>query len=328
MNQSATQNIQVQRWVAIVSFVLFTIKIIAYYSTYSVAILSDALESIVNIVAACIGLYSLSIAAKPRDHDHPYGHGKVEYVSAAVEGVLIAVAGIIILYKAIHQLIVQPRLQQVDYGILLIASTAVINYILGWATLRIGKRNHSIALTSSGKHLLADTWSTVGIVLALIIVHYTGLIWLDGVVAIIVSLIILVTGIRIITKSIDGIMDKADLALLTKVIATLEQHRTPNWIDLHNLRIVQYGSVLHIDAHLTVPWYITVQAAHDEVDALSNLIKHTYGHSLELFVHTDGCLPTSCGICHKEPCGERVHPFVHRIPWNTSTVLHNQKHGI
>lgn len=134
------QNLSVQKWVAAVSVILLAVKVIAYYSTHSVSILTDALESIVNVAAGFIGLYSLFIAAKPRDIDHPYGHGKAEFLSAAVEGTLIGSAGAIILYKAVQNLINPVELEKIDYGIILVAITAVVNFLLGYYCLRVGKR--------------------------------------------------------------------------------------------------------------------------------------------------------------------------------------------
>ena len=134
------QNLTVQKWVAVISVILLLVKFIAYYSTHSVAILTDALESITNVAAGFIGLYSLYIAAKPRDMDHPYGHGKAEFISAAIEGTMIGSAGAIILYKAIQNIIHPAELHKIDYGIILVAITAVVNYALGYFCLRTAKK--------------------------------------------------------------------------------------------------------------------------------------------------------------------------------------------
>ena len=163
------QNLTVQKWVAGISVVLLVIKLIAYYATHSVAILTDALESIVNVAAGFIGLYSLFVAAMPRDLNHPYGHGKAEFLSAAIEGTMIGAAGGLILYKAVQHLINPVQLDQIDYGMLLVAATAIVNFGMGYTCLRIGKRNNSVALVASGKHLLSDSWSTFGIVAGLIL---------------------------------------------------------------------------------------------------------------------------------------------------------------
>ncbi len=322
------QNLSVQKWVAAVSVVLLAVKVIAYYSTHSVSILTDALESIVNVAAGFIGLYSLFIAAKPRDIDHPYGHGKAEFLSAAVEGTLIGSAGAIILYKAIQNLINPVELEKIDYGIILVAITAVVNFLLGYYCLQVGKRNNSAALAASGKHLQSDTWSTLGIVVGLVLLYMTGEKWIDSVVAIVFGIFIMYTGYRIIRSSVAGIMDEADKNLLTKLVAVLNASRKPNWIDLHNLRVIKYGSVLHMDCHLTVPWYLNVHEAHHEIDVLAALVRKEFGESVEFFVHSDGCLPFSCRICDKKECSERKHNFEQRIGWTLENILQNQKHQL
>jgi divalent metal cation (Fe/Co/Zn/Cd) transporter len=138
----------------------------------------------------------------------------------------------------------------------------------------------------------------------------------------------LYTGFVILRKSVAGIMDEADEALLQKLVVILEKNRKENWIDLHNMRIIKYGSVLHMDCHLTVPWYLNVHEAHQEIDSLSALVKKEFGDSLELFVHSDGCLDFSCKICNKKECAVRKHPFEKRIDWNLKNIVSNQKHQV
>jgi len=303
-------------------------KVIAWYITGSVAILTDALESTVNVIAGLIGVYSLYISAKPKDQDHPYGHGKAEFLSAATEGTLITVAGFIIIYEAINNLLHPHKISQLDYGILLIAFTGGINYIAGAICIRTGKKNNSLALISSGKHLKTDTYSTLGIIIGLALIYFTNIWWLDSAVAILFAGVIMFTGYKIIRTSIAGIMDEADEQLIDKLVTTLNAHRSPNWIDLHNLRIIQYGSTLHVDCHITVPWYLNVHEAHNEIDALSALVRKQFGDSIELFVHTDGCLDFSCGICSKADCTVRKHPFEKKIIWTTQNVSSDQKHRL
>ena len=324
----ASQNLKLQKWVAAISLLLLIVKFFAYYITHSVAILTDALESIANVAAGLIGFYSLYVAAKPRDFDHPYGHGKAEFLSAAVEGTLIVSAGAIILYKAIKNLLYPIPIHRVDFGIWLVAATAVVNFILGYYCLLIGKKNNSLALLASGKHLLSDTWSTLGIIVGLVLLHFTGYKWIDGVVAMLFGLLIIYTGYKILRRSIAGIMDEADIKLLSHLVTLLNHNRSVNWIDLHNLRVIKYGSVLHIDCHLTVPWFLNVNEAHNEVDALSALVRKEFGEAVELFVHTDGCLPFSCKICNKENCAERKYNFEKRIDWTLENISQNKKHEL
>jgi cation diffusion facilitator family transporter len=322
------QNFRIQQVIVLVAVILFVIKIVAWYITHSVAILTDALESTVNVIAGFIGLYSLYVAAKPSDEDHPYGHGKAEFVSAAVEGTLILVAGFVIIYEAVNNFIHPHEIQKLDYGIILVAITAAINFLVGYFSERKGRKNNSLALMASGKHLQTDTWSTIGIIVGLGLILLTGYKWLDGVVAIIFAFIIIYTGYGILRSSLAGIMDEIDKELLSKLVVLLNRNRQVNWIDLHNLRVIKYGGQLHIDCHMTVPWYLNVHQAHIEIDALTNLIKKEFGDSIEFFVHTDGCLDFSCHICNKADCPVRQHPFESRVEWTLSNIISNKKHGL
>ena len=325
---TATQNLRIQKNIAAVSIVLFIIKIIAWYHTNSVAILTDALDSIVNVIAGLIGVYSLYVSAKPKDTDHPYGHGKVEFISAAIEGTLITVAGLIIIVEAINNLRHPHQIQSLDVGIYLVAGTAIINYIAGTICLQAGKKSNSLALIASGKHLRADTYTTGGIIVGLVLLLFTDIIWIDSAIAIIFALIILVTGYKIVRSSIAGIMDEADIQLLEKMVDTLNKNRSVNWIDLHNLRLIKYGPTLHLDCHLTVPWYFNVNEAHHEIDTLSGLVRQKYGESVELFVHSDGCMEFSCAICSKDTCDVRQHPFEKKISWTMENISMNHKHTL
>jgi len=324
----AKQNIAVQKWVATFSSVLLIVKVTAYFLTGSVAILTDALESIVNVVAGFLGLYSLYLSAKPRDADHPYGHGKVEFLSAAIEGSMIFIAGILIIYEAVKNLIHPQAIHQLDIGILLIALAGIVNFLIGRWCVRTGEKNNSLALLASGKHLLSDTYSTVGILVSLVLIYFTHLFWLDSVVAIIFSFIILYTGYKIVRTSLAGIMDEWDIQLLNKMTSLINKNRRENWIDIHNIRIIKYGSTLHLDCHLTIPWYLNVHEAHQEIDELALLVRKEFGESLELFVHSDGCLDFSCKICDKQNCPVRKHAFEKRIEWTVENMVKNKKHEI
>ena len=324
---ATTQNLRIQKRIAALSVVLFIIKIVAYLLTHSVAILTDALESIVNIVAGLLGIYSLIVSARPKDNDHPYGHGKVEFISSAVEGTLIFVAGILIIYGAAKNLRFPHEVQKLDWGILLIVLTAVVNYFAGYICERTGRKNNSLPLIASGKHLKSDTYTTAGIIGGLILLYFTKIYWIDSAVAILFALIISYTGYKIIRSSIAGIMDEADENLLGEMIDTLNKNRSKNWVDMHNLRIIKYGALLHLDAHLTVPWYFNVYEAHNEIDELTGLLRKNYGDSLEIFVHSDACMAFSCAICIKDDCKVRQHTLLKKIEWSKDNISLNSKHS-
>lgn len=327
MNSRAKENYQFQKIVTVVGILLFVIKVVAWWLTNSVAILTDALESVINVVSGFVGLYSLYLSSLPRDRNHPYGHGKVEFISASVEGGLIIMAGLIIIFEAIQNLLHPSAVGKLDYGILLVAFTAVINYILGWYAIKKGKTNKSLALVASGKHLQSDTYSTIGIILGLILLYFTGYAWLDGAVALLFACIIIVTGYKIVRGAISGIMDETDEQLLNEVVDYLQETRRVNWIDLHNMRIIKYGSVLHFDCHMTVPWYFNIIEAHLEVDELQNDIESKFGTEIEIFVHVDDCKPFSCTLCSKFDCTERKEAFKKQLVWTVENVSKNKRHN-
>lgn len=322
------QNYQAQWLVCVVAVLLFGLKIAAWYLTDSVAILTDALESIVNVISGFMGLYALYLSAQPKDRNHPYGHGKVEYISAAVEGTLILVAGGLILYEAVNNFFHPHPIKALDTGIYLISATALINYVLGFAIRRQGQKNHSVALEASGKHLMSDTFTTLALVLGLVLMYFTGWKQADSLLAIIFGLYIIHTGLGILRTSVAGMMDEQDEELLAEMIAKLNEQRLPDWIDMHNLRIIKYGRILHLDFHLTLPWYYNVQQAHDEVDKIEALIKQHYGNRIEMFVHTDACLDFSCRLCGITDCKVRKQAFERRIDWTVENVSNNARHRL
>ena len=319
--------IRVQRNIAIVSVLLFAGKLTAYFLTHSVTILTDALESTVNVITGFIGLYSVILAAKPRDRDHPYGHGKAEFVSAAIEGALISIAGFLIIYQAVIQLLTVHTLQKLDTGVMLVCVTGFINYLFGRYALKTGKEQRSVVVEAAGNHLLSDSYATVGIVIGLLLIIFTKWLWLDSLVAIIFAAIIIVTGYKVLRHSIAGIMDEADETLLKSVINYLQQHRQPQWVDLHNLRVIQYGDVMHVDTHMTLPWYYQVAGAEKEIHNLENLARAQFGDKVEFFIHIDGCMPYQCKLCALAECPVRKEAFIDQVEWTFENVWLNEKHG-
>lgn len=326
MNSSAKQNINSQKIVAAVAVSLFVIKFIAWYITGSIAIFTDAMESIVNVIGGFVGLYSLYLSAIPRDKNHPYGHGKVEFVSAGFEGALIAIAGGLIIYKSILALITPTPLAKLDYGIYLVLFSAIVNYAVGYMAIRQGRRNRSLALVASGKHLQSDTYSTIGIIVGLVILSLTGKGWLDAVTAIIFACLIIYQGIKIVRHALAGIMDEADMKLIADVVEHINQNRRASWVDLHNFRIVKYGAVYHIDCHLTVPWYMSVKEAHLEANLLEKLIIEKFGSHIEMSVHIEDCHLSACSICEVGSCPHRIDHFNKRIEWTADNVASVKRH--
>jgi len=320
--------IKIQRNITVLAITLFIIKIIAWQWTKSVAVFTDAMESTVNMAAGFIGWYSVWLSSKPRDKNHPYGHGKVEFISASIEGTLIIVAGVVIIYEAITHLKNPHEIQKLDWGLALLGITAIINYWAGSFANKRGIKSRSMALEAAGNHLKTDTYSTIGVIAGLALMWLTGWYWLDIIIAFAMAGFIIYAGYKVIRKSLAGIMDEADLDLLEHLINFLEANRHPSWIDIHNLRMVQYGNILHLDGHITLPWYFTVQQAHNEIESLNDMIQNKFGNKIELFLHVDYCEDFSCKICDLKNCNVRRHPKEKHIPWTIDNVLRNRKHDI
>lgn len=319
--------IQMQKILVVVSVTLFIIKMAAWYITGSVAILTDALESTVNVVAGFIGLYSIILSSKPKDKEHPYGHGKVEFISSAIEGILITIAGIFIVYEAILNLRNPHDLNQLDYGLILVAITAIINYIVGHLCVVKGKKENSPILIASGSHLKSDTYSTIGLLIGIVLLMITDYKWIDSIAAMIFAIVIIYTGYKIIRKAISGIMDESDHAIIDQIVIQLNENRLPQWIDVHNVRVIDYAGFYHIDCHMTVPYYINVNEAHEILDSLTDMFRNHFDGHVEFFIHIDGCIPTmQCSICNIPHCEKRLTPFTNYITWTHDNLLSNKKH--
>lgn len=304
--------LKVQKRIVLVSFVILIAKFIAYYVTHSVGVLTDALESIVNVVAGAVSLYSLHLAMQPQDRNHPFGHGKIELISASSEGILIIIAGIMIIYEAVKRLLFPVEIQKLDIGIYIIAFSGIINYLLGTYSIRTGKKHNSVALVAGGKHLHSDTYSTIGLVIGLLALFFTKISWIDSALALLFGGIIIFTGISILRQTITGLVDHADEQLLGEMVTVLNENRQPEWIDIHNTKIIKSGNYLYIDCDLTVPWYYTVEAGHNLGSQLKDVLNPKYGNRIQLTIHIDPCNITQtckCEKCMLVKCPHRQKPF-------------------
>jgi cation diffusion facilitator family transporter len=317
------------RWILtsfLVSIVLLVVKFVAYYLTHANAILSDALESIINVLASGFAFYSIYISARPRDSNHPYGHGKIEYFSSGFEGALIFLAGGIIVYEAIQRILNPEPIQALGWGIGLIFISVLVNGLLGYFLIKEGKKTRSEAIIADGKHLLTDAYSSILIVLGLGLVAITGYQKIDSFISIILSIIIFYNGYKLMRKAFGALMDEHDPELMAHIVSILNKNKKDEWIDVHNLRIQKYGSDLHIDCHLTLPHYWRLSEVHRYVhDFEKNIEQNTTGQ-LELFIHTDPCLPECCGHCRVANCGMRTEPQTYDIVWDANMIATNQKH--
>ena len=313
----------------VISIFILLIKFLAWYLTHSNAILTDALESIVNVVAGSFALFSIYYASLPRDENHPYGHGKIEFLSAGFEGGLVFIAGILIIINSVYAFFQPVKIHSVETGVWLSAATGIINFVMGRFLVKKGNENNSMLMVANGKHLISDTVSSIGLVAGLAVIWLTELLWLDQIIAIIFGFIILKTGFSLLKKSVNSLLDEADYEKLQLLISQLQKDRKDKWIDIHNLRVIKYGANLHVDCHITLPWYELLESAHAEVSAVENLIKENLGNEVEFFIHADPCItPTSCAICLVNDCKFRKAPLVKKIDWTMENMLPNKKHGI
>jgi cation diffusion facilitator family transporter len=317
-----------QASVVTIGFVILIFKFIAYSITSSNAILTDAVESIVNVFAGVFTLLSLIISTRPKDKSHPYGHGKIEFISAGMEGTLIFIAGALMIIKSTYNFFTINELEHLDQGIYITAFSGFLNYMMGYALIKLGKKDKSIALISSGEHLKSDAYTTVGMLLGLTVVFFTSILLLDNVIAIIFGGLLLYTGYSIMRTALSGIMDEADDSLLSEVITYLNLNRKNTWIDFHNLRIIKYGSNIHIDSHISVPRYLTVEETHSEITDIEDLIKEKYNEKVEIFLHPDPCKDLACSLCNVKNCPIRKVDFQKQIEWNLENVLENKSHRL
>ncbi len=296
------------------------VKLVAWFVTGSTAVLADAAEQAVNVVASMLVVFSVAIASRPPDADHPYGHGKAEFLSAAVEGGMIVVAGTFILIAAIRQIVIGPELHRVGMGILIAGVGGVANLVLGLYLVRVGRRERSSAVEADGVHCLSDVWITVGSVAALVGVRFSGWVYLDPLVAIAVSLHILRIGSKVVRRALAGLLDEADFHLLDWIAEHLERIRRPEWVEIHQLRTWSSGWVSHVDLHLTVPRYFSIAEAHQEADALEAEVLQAITGTGDVVVHIDPCLPNQCSGCTVSECPVRGEALEERLAFSVENL--------
>jgi cation diffusion facilitator family transporter len=269
-----------------VGVLVLALKYIAYVLTGSVALLSDAIESIVNVATAIVALLAIRWSAMPPDAGHPYGHHKAEYFSAVVEGVLIIVAALSILRAAYFGYLAPKLLDAPWQGLAVNGAASLINAVWCWVLIRQGRRERSPALTADGRHLLTDVISSVGVLAGVALAALTGWAVLDPALAAAVALHILWSGWGLMKESVGGLMDEAvppeTLARIREIIATTADGA----IEAHDLRTRQAGRMMFIDFHLIVPSSMSVAAAHDICDRLERAIKAEFPDAI-ILVHVE-----------------------------------------
>jgi cation diffusion facilitator family transporter len=256
-------------WLSLVAALLtIALKTAAWWLTSSVGLLSDALESIANLVGALLALVVLTVAARPPDDDHAYGHGKAEYFSSGIEGGLIIMAAVCIGYAAVTRLILPRDIEHASLGMAVSGLSGLVNLGVGLLLLRVGRANDSITLEANARHLLTDVWTTVGVLAGVIGVVLTGWLWLDPVVALLVAAHILWIGGGIVVRSVGGLMDPAlPPAELARVGEVLDRHRSEE-VQFHALRTRQAGPRRFVSVHVLVPGGWSVQRGHELLETI------------------------------------------------------------
>ena len=268
------------------SIVVIALKMLAWQLTGSVGLLSDAAESVVNLVAALVAFFALRIAAKPADDDHNFGHVKSEYFSAVIEGVMIVIAAIVIIVTAVDRLFDPRELEQVGVGLAISVVASVINGLVAWQLMRVGRRFRSLTLEADGKHLLTDVWTTAGVIIGVGAVYLTGWTRLDPIIAIIVAVNIIFVGYKLMRSSTMGLMDTAiPDEQRAAVDAVLDRYRGDG-VDFHDVRTREAGHLRFVQLHMLVPGEWTVQRGHDLLEEVETSL-HEAVEDLRPTIHLE-----------------------------------------
>lgn len=309
----------------VASFLVLTLKTVGYFQTHSAAILSDAVESIVNVITSIIALYVIWYVSQPADEDHPYGHGKAEYFSAAFEGGLIFFASIWIVLESIKSLIMGSEAHSLQDGIVWIAGATVINLAVGFYLKSTGNKTNSEALKASGLHLLSDVYTTVGVIIGLGLVLLTGWVWIDSLIAIGIGLMLTRESFNIVKKALGALIDEQDDEVLDLLSKSLNQNRVPGIIDIHHMRAIRAGSFHHVDAHLVVPEFWSVAHVHEITHEFENNVVQSYAFDGEIAFHLDPCKKNYCQSCRLVNCPLRQVEFVNEEPFKKEILVKGPK---
>ena len=274
-----------------VGVLMLVIKMGAYLATGSATVLSDALESVVHVVATGFMFWCFQLSMTPPDADHPYGHGRAEPLSVGFEGGMVAVAGLAIAWEAIHGLWTGEAPGELGIGLWLIAAAAVINLVLGWYLVRVGRTTGSSLLVADGQHVLADVWTSLGVLAGVGVMCLVSdqrlRSWIDGGVALLLAGFIVWTASKLIREAIAALLDEADPELLKRILAAIDEIRDPRWVDVHQLRCRTAGDQVFVDFHLTVPGEWTVREGHEAVERLEQHLLAKLGRSGSVLIHLD-----------------------------------------
>jgi len=270
-----------------VGFLMLAGKWYAFLRTGSAAILSDAAESVVHIMAVAFAAYSLWLSFKPADESHPYGHDRITFFSAGFEGSMIILAALVILYEAITRWLAGLALENLDEGTIYVAAAATINGILGAYLVWQGKRYGSMILVANGKHVLTDVWTSVGVIVGLLLVLSTGWLPFDPILAILVALNILWSGGKLVRMSVGGLMDEGNPELEAHLREILEHETQSRGLSYHEVRCRNTGAAFWMEFHLLFPADTTIEDAHWKATEIEEAIKTSFGQPVNIITHLE-----------------------------------------
>jgi cation diffusion facilitator family transporter len=291
----------------LVGLLMLVMKMGGYLITNSAAVLSDALESVVHVIATALTFYIILLIGRPADQDHPYGYGKAEYFSAGLEGALIVVAAIAIIYEAIHDMIRGSTLHKLDTGVIVVALAGGINLVLGYYLIRTGKKTRSLAVVADGRHVLTDSYTSIGVLVGLLLVKLTGWLLLDPLFAIGVAVNIIVTGYKLVSESVRGLMNISDPETLERVVAVVNRVRTPEMLDMHRLRAWSSGEKRYIEFHLALPERFLLREVHEIQDMIRDALREEFDDQVDVMIHFDPCSDGYCVVCGQTGCRNEEH---------------------
>lgn len=303
-----------------IGFLMFVMKMTAYLLTNSAAIFSDALESVVHIAATGMAFFSIMLSSQPPDKTHPYGHGKIEYFSAGIEGLLIILAAIFIIYIAVHDIIFGIELAKLDIGIIIITFAGFVNLFLGIYLIKVGKKTNSLTLVADGKHVLTDSVTSIGAIVGIGLVLLTDIEYFDPAFAIFLGANIIFTGYKLLRESFAGLMNESDDSILVKISEIFIANRKDEWIDIHKMRCWKSGDHHFIDFHIIVPFYYTVKDTHRIETEIEEILKDSVSN-VEAKAHFDFCYEDLCGICGVANCDVRKEKQIRFNHWTKEHLI-------
>ncbi len=296
-------------WVLAVALGVLALKGLAYTVSPSAALLSDALETIVNVLAGIVTLVVIRFVSEPADLEHPYGHGKAEFVSAAFEGGLVFGAALLMVAEAFRSFYSPYELKNLDTALLISILAAGINLIMGLYLKKVARTQKSEALKASSLHLLSDVYTTLGVLAGLLLVKLTGWRVLDSAAALFVGLLLLRESYKLIRNAIGGLIDERPDEVLAALVPMLERHRFPGEVEIHQLRVIRSGDFHHIDAHIVLPRYWPLDKVHSETEIYESKVLGGYEFDGEIAFHVDPCKDEHCQNCDVSDCPIRKRPF-------------------